>query len=132
MTENLYCTVKIISLLLGFEVLEHGAGIGHFERIGARVLRNATTLDEKLLQLHVIDDGTVAPRALAEPTLRVPGATHTHATREEGSSVGDQLDLAESVGSDGLVLRKSAVIECNRIKILDDVMSKQRKQELLY
>ena len=60
--------------LLGLQVFEHLRSAADLEGVGAAVLRHGAALDEQLLDLAVIDDGTVAPRALAEAALRVPRA----------------------------------------------------------
>ena len=60
-----------------------------------RVACDARNLDEDLLDLAVVDNGGVAPRALAETALRIPSAAHAHSTREETCAVGDELNFFE-------------------------------------
>ena len=43
-------------LLLRLEVSQHGFGVRYFERIGAEVLDGCAALDEKFLDLVVVDD----------------------------------------------------------------------------
>jgi hypothetical protein len=57
--------------------------------------RTAIYLDEELLDLPIVDHRRVPPGALAEPTLRLPGAAHAHAASEEARAVRNQLHLLE-------------------------------------
>lgn len=55
----------------------------------------STNLDKQLLDDHVVDHSAVAPRALAETALRIPGARHTHSASERSGTIGQQLHLLE-------------------------------------
>ena len=65
-------------LFLRREVLHHSVDVGDLKRVRTRVLGDGTSLDEDLLNLHVVDDGTVSPRTLSKTTLTVPSAAHAH------------------------------------------------------
>lgn len=82
-------------LLVLRHVLEHSVGIRDLERVGAKVLHHSASLDEELLDLHVVKNGAVPPGALAKAALRVPRAAHAHATGEEAGSIGKELCLGE-------------------------------------
>jgi len=78
-----YIPSKLTRLLLVLgHVLEHGVSVRHLEGVGTRVLRDSAALDEKLLDLHVVEDRAVTPGALAKAPLRIPRAAHAHAARE--------------------------------------------------
>ena len=101
-------------LLLRLEVGEHGLGIRNLEGIGARVLLHRAALDEELLHLHVVDDGSVAPGALAKAAFCVPCAAHAHSACEEAGAVRQELHLLEVSGVERvrrvlLLLRKLLV-----------------------
>mmetsp|Transcript_1908 Transcript_1908/g.5751 ORF Transcript_1908/g.5751 Transcript_1908/m.5751 type:complete len:249 (-) Transcript_1908:131-877(-) len=101
-----------LSLLGRLEVPEHGTGVRHLEGIGAGVLVHLSSLDEDLLDLHVIDDDTVPPGSLSESSLRVPDAAHSHSAGEQAGAVRKELDLlevswVEGVLSGGLLLLAS-------------------------
>ena len=66
-------------------------------------------LHENLLQLGVVDDGAVSPRALSKASFRVPDAAHAHAPGEKRSTVRNQLHFLEvariqRIGSIGVLL----------------------------
>mmetsp|Transcript_2955 Transcript_2955/g.8588 ORF Transcript_2955/g.8588 Transcript_2955/m.8588 type:complete len:282 (-) Transcript_2955:61-906(-) len=101
------CTVWYVQerlLLHRFEVLHHGVHVRHLERVRSRVLSDSAALDEDLLDLHVIDHARVAPRALAEASLRVPDAGHAHAPGEKAGAIRQELRLQEAEGAGRLVL----------------------------
>ena len=76
-------------------------------------------LDEDLLELAVVDDCGVAPRALAEAALLLPGAAHAHAAGEEASAVGNKLDLFEVAWIQRVASVRVFFLETLRITIID-------------
>lgn len=90
---NLYIATEILEmrhkplLLHAPQVLKHGAGIRDLKWVGAVVLSHLAILDEKLLDLVVVDHGGVSPGALAEASLTGPGALKTHAASESGGTI---------------------------------------------
>lgn len=73
-------------ILLGLEVVDHGCSITDFEWVGPAVLL-PVGLDKELLDLPVVNDGGIAPRALSKSALGIPRAGHSHATGEEAGTV---------------------------------------------
>ena len=101
---------NFLDLVGRLEVSKDGFSRGYFERIGAVVLENSTSLDEKLLNLHVVNDSGITPGAFSKSTLLFPGGTHSHTTGEKGCSIRKELDLLKSIGSNGLVFGESTEV----------------------
>lgn len=89
-------------------------GSNFLKRTATHSHATAAHLDEHLLDLHVVDHAAVPPGTLAEAALALPGAAHAHAAGEQAGAVGQQLDVLEVAGVEGiggvLVLSRQALV----------------------